>query len=504
MSPENPFASLLFEMEERVMANTSLAEEWREEILHFSPLGPSPAMLPRFQQWFLLEHQPSALGTPPAVAWSPPSLEEEDRWSRLLDSFFGIFQASLDAETAILEDLWSGRSIRVSPWPGIDDSPEDSLWIGRFALEGDYVHIPLPGILAVQSPGLVDAVTKDLAAIRARNPRGRISQKECESIFAPFLEAPDDKPTSEVAEQSLATLFADQKGWDLDRLAETVKSEGLASCLDTLAFETSIDLEKVRRLLPIWVQQPSAAPAQDASAEGKVPLRTIQDALEAFDEQRAQGSSLEDAFGDLEAALGLEPGSSDFDPTAEEPRLPQTQKETVDLGHWREAYKWEMEASGKPIDSAEIDCINSLISRCTSLTAADTLAWLMSSETLPRLEEKLARIEPFLAWACREQEAGQEDFLIALQADLGQRIGRIFEFHRLKPQAGRHGGEVVAISPLKIQTEDGKQTLAQMPDESWDDLPRVGDFLRGIFKNQVLEVEALLPAEARPPAVEKP
>ena len=91
-----------------------------------------------------------------------------------------------------------------------------------------------------------------------------------------------------------------------------------------------------------------------------------------------------------------------------------------------------------------------------------------------------------------------ESFLDALGGDLGQRIGRIMEFHQLTEMPGRHGGEAVSLDPLKIRTEDGEECLAQMPADLWDDLPRLGDLLLGKFNHEVLEVQGILPVEVRP------
>ena len=107
MAPNDPFETLLGELESRVMDDSALAEEWREALLHFSPLGPDPSVLLRFREWFLLENSSIALGTPPAVAWAPNTLEPDGPWARLLDSFFGIFQSTTDAQEGVLEDLKS-------------------------------------------------------------------------------------------------------------------------------------------------------------------------------------------------------------------------------------------------------------------------------------------------------------------------------------------------------------------------------------------------------------
>ena len=145
-----------------------------------------------------------------------------------------------------------------------------------------------------------------------------------------------------------------------------------------------------------------------------------------------------------------------------------------------------------------MDSIRSLLAGKDALSAADTLAWAMESETPAHLEARLALIQPFLHWANQEQEAGLESFLDGLRGDLGQRIGRILEFHQLIEMPGRHGGEVVSRDPLKIRTDDGEECLAHMPAVPWDDLPRLGDLLLGKFNHEVLEVQGILPVEARP------
>ena len=211
MASNDLLETLLGELESRAMSNPALAEEWREALLHFSPLGPDPSVLLRFREWFLLENSAIALGAPPAVAWAPNSLEPDEPWARLLDSFFGIFQCPAGAEEGVLEDLWTGRPIRVDPWPEMAPSPDDSLWVGRFILATPDLHEPLPGLLGLSSPGLVSAVSRDLAAIRAENPRARISQKECENLFAPFTTASAQDSAGPSHEAEIAELLKDEK-----------------------------------------------------------------------------------------------------------------------------------------------------------------------------------------------------------------------------------------------------------------------------------------------------
>jgi hypothetical protein len=500
MAPNDPFETLLGELESRAMDDPALAEEWREALLHFSPLGPDPSVLLRFREWFLLENSTTALGAPPAVAWAPNSLDPDEPWARLLDSFFGIFQSTSGAEEGVLEDLWTGRPIRVESWPEMTRSPDDSLWVGRFILATPDLHEPLPGLLGLNSPGLVSAVSRDLVAIRAKASRARISQKECEKLFAPFTAASAPDAAGLSPETEITELLKDEKHWDLGRIGKVLEESGLEGLLEQLAFDTQVDLNRMQLLLPSMgrgTDDSSPTSTDPIEAKDRVPLEKIQDALETFDKEREDGTSLEDAFGGLEAALGLAPGTTEV-VLPEDDSPPQGPEDSVDFDHWLEAYAWERGQDGSAPDEIEMDSIRSLLAGKDALSAADTLAWAMESETPAHLEARLALIQPFLHWANQEQEAGLESFLDGLRGDLGQRIGRILEFHQLIEMPGRHGGEVVSRDPLKIRTDDGEECLAHMPAVPWDDLPRLGDLLLGKFNHEVLEVQGILPVEARP------
>ncbi len=500
MASNDLLETLLGELESRAMRNPALAEEWREALLHFSPLGPDPSVLLRFREWFLLENPAITLGAPPAVAWAPNSLEPDEPWARLLDSFFGIFRSLSGPEEGVLEDLWTGRPIRVESWPEVHRSPEDSLWVGRFVLATPDLHEPLPGLLGLSSPGLVSAVSRDLAAIRANDPRAHISQKECEILFAPFTSASAQDAAGPSPEVEITEMLEDEKDWDLGRVGQVMEESGMEGLLDLLAFDTQVDLGRMRLLLPAINEGSddfASSSTDSTETEDRMPLEKIQGALETFDKERAGGKSLEDAFGGLEAALGLVPGSTE-ETLPQDDFPPLGPEDSVDFDYWLEAYAWERGQDGSALDEKEVDSIRSLLAGRDDLSAADILSWAMESETHAHLEEKLALLQPFLHWANQEQGAGLESFLGALSGDLGQRVGRIMEFHKLTNQPGRHGGEVVNLAPLKIRAEDGGETLAQMPADKWDGLPRLGDFLLGKFSHEVLKVQGILPVEARP------
>ena len=89
---QHDFHQLLEELEQRVLAQANLAEEYEqahEEFLNGST-SDSPTQL-RFREWFLIERDAESLGVSPAVAWAPEDLQSEDIWQRLLESFLGIF-----------------------------------------------------------------------------------------------------------------------------------------------------------------------------------------------------------------------------------------------------------------------------------------------------------------------------------------------------------------------------------------------------------------------------
>ena len=151
-----PTLALLQEMQERVLAHPGLHEEWGAAWKDFHGGRPDPAAANRFAEWFLLERDSQALGSPPVVAWAPGGVKEDANWTRLLDSLLGIFRAvpGPEGEPLQLEDLWSGRTIAVIGLERREVSDSSILAVGRFVQADEFHHRPLPGLLLLSVEGL--------------------------------------------------------------------------------------------------------------------------------------------------------------------------------------------------------------------------------------------------------------------------------------------------------------------------------------------------------------
>ena len=270
---------LMTELEARVHTDPKLEAEWIGELERDpAALGQAQAQS-RFREWFLLERDSETLGTSPLLAWSPSEIVADSAWARLLDNFLGIFKIagtrrSEGREFLDVLDLWSGRlaHLPANVLAGGDGKDGDVLFVGRLVLADDEVHLPLPGMRLAHAPGLVEAVESDLALARHHQPRARLSQRECDALFAaiPSGDGAELESTESLSEllAELDAVLQDAPGWDWDRIQDSLNQHGLTGTLDRLAFETVADLESLRRILPaLSSQTPAEAEQQPNQAE---------------------------------------------------------------------------------------------------------------------------------------------------------------------------------------------------------------------------------------------
>ena len=149
------------------------------------------------------------------------------------------------------------------------------------------------------APGLLPALERDLAAARVKQSRARLSQLELEKLcnWVPASAEPNEEGLEEL-ETSLHALLAADPNWNLDRLTQSVAEKGLGETLNLLAFETELDLEPLRRLLPEYehalrTDSLKVAPVQKQLSRGVAPTesglpsaKAIHQALDQFDNDR--------------------------------------------------------------------------------------------------------------------------------------------------------------------------------------------------------------------------
>ncbi len=485
--------------------------------------------LSRFREWFLLERDSEALGTSPMLAWSPSEIVADSAWARLLDNFLGIFKVagsrrSEGREFLDVLDLWSGRMAHLpadilAGGPGEDG---DLLFVGRLVLADDEVHLPLPGMRLAHAPGLVEAVESDLALARHHQPRARLSQRECDALFAaiPSGEGAELESTESTAEllAELDEVLQDAPGWDWDRIQDSLNQHGLTGTLDRLAFETVADLESLRRILPALASQ---APSEEGPGvqqlvdEAAAKASEAAEALDVYDLARAQGLSVEQAFRKLEEALGLEPGTSEeVLPDQLRDTIPVGPEQVAGLDAWIETYLWEQHAEPNGAPEPQIEAVLRDFAKHAQAAAGKTLdaqelspvqvlPYLMAAEDAASFQTRRAGLLGFLSWATQEQDAALNDALSDWARAEDPRLPAIVEANRVMREAGadwRNRQVLHEVNPPTVLAEGGESApVTGLPSEVAACL-RVGDLVLGVWREGRFEAAALVPRETIPPA----
>lgn len=522
---QDAFLELLRELDAQCVADPQLAAE--KETAQETFFGKGTASLDphaelRFREWFLLERSSEKLGTPPAVFFAPDAPEPDTLWFRLLDSFLGIFKGIGNDENGapLLEDLWSGRQIRLAGTPMHLD--ESGVLVGRVAHGGGEQHVPLPGATFLVAPGLADALARDLSRTRATQPRARLSQLECEDLLVPYRPQPiDGQPASSRWMEDLELLLLKHDGWDLDRILELVEELGVQDALSSIAFNSEIDLEDLRRIFQEMTsearlqaeQGESASPGglkKNAPEDDQVDPKDIDQALAAFDAAAAKGADLNSRFLELEKELGLEPGISDpFDdiahrePTPEE-RVGLAQPPGIPLS--LATFLWEQEQADAHPPRETLQELSEFLEFLQELQQGtfepervlqhQLLAYLCRTSDLESLDQRIAHLGTFLDWLIHEQDApldwSEESRLlvrqvVAFNADL---------------EATEAPADAMALidnlAPLTVAAEDGESCKVL----GWPDNREVpvqkGDALHGHWSAGRFQVRAWFPQALMP------
>ena len=507
-SAADPLA-LLAQLEQRALADPRLAAEWQEAWAVFAGADRSPETAARFREWFLLERPAAAFGSAPVQYWAPQSFDPEGAWARLLDSFLGIFRRiGGDDRNAVLEDLWSRRVV-ASDAPALAELDADSLAVGRFVLDREERHAPLPGLFVLRAPGLAAALEQDFARIRVQQPRSRLGQGEIERLFAPFF--PRSQPPGRGAlEAALAQALAGEPDWSLARLRALVAEAGAGEALNQLAFETGADLEALRRLLPEYARALAAeAEAEEEGSTAAVEKQIFDPAaaLARFDAGRMAGKSLDELFRGLEEDLGLEPDSTlEGDPRATVARV----EVPADFATLLETYAWERGQEGRPLVPGEraqlaawADFLRALMPGgvdLRQLRAPAVLGFLLRTEQADAAAA-LAALLPFLTWAVREQEAPLEDLLAELHGGLGRRVPALQACNAALAAAPKPArARLVASDPPQVRDERERPVAVRGLPAAYARLPQIGDWVLFLFLPFSFFSFSLLPSAALAPA----
>jgi hypothetical protein len=523
---QHDFDRLLEELEQRVLAHPTLEAEYHESYTEFlaGSTTDEPTKL-RFREWFLIEHTPPSLGAPPAVVWAPEDIQDDDIWQRLLESFYGIFQevASDDTQAPILEDLWSGRQIRLDrPLPANDDN---LVIVGRCAQGSSESHVLMPGCVFIAADGLADALASDLSRIRAEQPRSRLSQRQCEQLLLPFRNQVKPEQEAEQALQTLEEALAGEPLWSADRLIDAAVEHGVTEALNILAFETKVDLEPIRTAMATL----NAVGQQETPNENGIPQADsgddqlspgeIESALAAFELARQTGKDLSSSFEELEQNLGLPVGESD--PFAEVTKATAETSETIGpedvpgMSMWLATFLWENEAAGVTIEECDAREISAFLEHLVltrnanldpeQVEAGDLLGYMLRSESPMVLEARLASLNRFITWLIHEQGSPLKQTLAALQESTGQLLRDVVTLnHQLELDAAPKDSVawLKSVQPLQVGAEDGELVdVVGLPNDCGF-TPHVGDCLMGVWRNAQFQLGAWLPAELLPKPAE--
>ena len=520
---QHDFHQLLEELEQRVLAQENLAKEYEQAHQEFlnGSTNDAPTQL-RFREWFLIERDAQSLGASPAVAWAPEDLQSEDIWQRLLESFLGIFfeVSSEDEDRPILEDLWSGRQIRLDrPLPASDDN---LVIVGRCAQGSEDSHVLLPGVVFLAADGLRDALSADLSRIRAEQPRGRLSQRQSERLLLPFREQPQPEMMAEEAIELLEDALAGEAQWSSDRLLELANEHGLTEALNMLAFETSVDLEPIRTALTNLQaasaqsdQEEPALATPESAADDVISSSAIKAAITAFETARNGGNDLNDSFEILEQNLGIPVGESQ--PFSEITQGTEVSAESMGpdeipgISMWLATFLWEKEIEGITTEESEAREISAFLEHLQNTRGAqldpeevepgDLLGYMLRSETCQVLEERLSTLMSFVHWLVDEQGSPLKETVAALTDNTGNLLRDVVTLNQMltmQNAAKDHIAWLKMVKPLKVGAEGGEMVPLVGVPQDCNFNPSVGDCLMGTWHNAQFHLGAWLPKQLLP------
>ena len=427
----------------------------------------------RHLEWFLLEHHSATLRGSVAEKLAPAYREavaasltdEDDREAQeealglaleaLLRSHTGIFEAeATDTEEAVWARDLGGFGTYALLTTGLEGRlRHGDLLVGRLYPAGDGGNVASPTIAIVRSEEIRTALTVDLGRVREESAVNvlRIGQRDLEAMFfadsevAPELEGPETtEPAAAPADPEEAALAAlHGAGFDesmarqaLRVLARTPRDparlvhgleDPMAEVMETLAFETDVDLDRARTaLITAWdlISAGAAPPAPAPSTREESGAVDRDEAVEAFARGRARGEDAATLLQKLEEDLGIAGDGPDEEGTdAPAPDFPGV------VGAMVDEMRWEMSATRDGFDVETLTPLKHLAAFARPIGVFEELKgrdlfqfttfWLQETRSLPSDEEAVALVaalREFCEWAldAHEVDLGSE-FLDALE-----------------------------------------------------------------------------------------
>lgn len=475
------------------------------------------ALLPgaerRHLEWFLLERPCAALGAVPAVAWMEAwrarlPVEVGELAPSFLQSLPGAFEVTsvVQNEGLWVRDLFTQGEHPIAE-PAIARAiAEEDLLVGRLFPSGGGTFLLSPSVALFRNPTLLEAVRVDLAKMRhVRRGVLRVQQLELERLFhGPGSATAPDVPTEEIRKRVRENLL--ELGLDVSsiedilirvrRAARTGAGREVTEILNTLAFDTGVDLSSARLVLvELWDQErlvgarsevrPGQAPAKDDGDENEVDAHA---ALAAFDRGRAEGKDLEVLFRQLEQDLGVD----DEEPTSEEEDLGAPDFPGVVAAMVTE-FLWEVEREQGPERARRWEVLRELGHYGQDIGVFEELGevrlldfaarWLLDESPL-RNEDELRTVLEALAAFCRWCE---EQHDLALESRFGATLSQLAEavprHARLRRLASSGPGlgayRVLSVLPDQAHVADraGRELTLELTVPQAENL-RDGDLVR--------------------------
>lgn len=348
----------------------------------------APAAEVRFLEWFLFErdHQGGLLVDALMPSWREVAEPELALFEEtFLGTCAGIYEVGDEAGDGLhwLRDVagLGEYAVEVRATEGAVHAGD--LIVGRLFPKGDSTHALSPGAGCFSEEELIAAVYRDLEAARRDRAHKalRIRQVDLEAMFwGDALSEEKEDPVKELSD------FLQEGGLspeEVDGLIEVLAKRpvpketagpffisSLQDLLDHLAFETDIDLTLAQgKFLSCWLHLhgpgKAAAPAVE-EPEGEAKLDP-QDALKAFDADRAAGLDSLTAISRLSSRLGI-----DADPDAEQGELTGTPPVGL-VGGLIEEYLWDLERTGGERSPTHDECLGLVREDLNSLEVIEDL-----------------------------------------------------------------------------------------------------------------------------------
>jgi hypothetical protein len=472
-------------LERAVLAQPGLAAEFeasrREYFLQGEPPPKdeeTPRALRRHREWFLLERPSNVLGGAP-VEWVLHRLEDidveelsEDALRALLASRCSVFQVTgvAEGEGVWVRDLAAMGEYPLSEPEGSRALSADDVLVGRLFAIGESLYRVSPAAGVFRSSKLLRALLADFESLRqARRGVLRLTQAELEGMFWRRIDPVRSDAVGAARGALLAggvdsarieQIFADLRRSPFDAsLVVHGVDDVLASVLESLAFDTRMDLDVARRvLLDAWVEL--SAPTESDTTESEERNDRVQDAraaIEAFDAGRRAGKDLETLFRELERDLELE--SETYDPDAIDgapaPDFPGV------VGAMIEEFLWELGRTRGEAESVEASVVRAFgefgadYGVFENLTGRELLlfasVWLPERRMLKSAEDvrrMLRALREFCAWSQENQDVALLDAYEKTIPPMERALARLVEAQRWCRNDGGQPSTLYEIASL--------------------------------------------------------